>query len=147
MIILMQKDVGDKILQWSTPSPSGDFPLQKGKQKVKSSVISLMIAKKSYVSEEIFVWKENFVPSPKIESSVLKFTLHEKYSEIDDAKFLEIIKIGFSSPRKKLIKNLVSWGFEKKKIEEFLCQQWQNENMRGEDWDIGFWMDLVRKLL
>ena len=128
MIILMQKDVGDKIL-W--------------KWKNKSSVLSLMIAKKCYVSEEIFVWKENFVPSPKIESSVLKFTLHEKYKEIDDDKFLEIIKIGFSSPRKKLIKNLVMGWLEKTKIEKYFCQQWYDLNIRWEDLSILQWGNLV----
>jgi len=46
MIILMQKDVWDKIL-W--------------KWKNKSSVLSLMIEKKCSVSEEIFVGKENMM--------------------------------------------------------------------------------------
>ncbi len=132
MIILMQKDVGDKIL---------------GKWKNKSSVLSLMIEKKCNACDEIFVWKENFIPAPKIESSVLKFMLHDKYDNVDDAKFLELIKVWFSSPRKKLIKNLVSWWFDKSKIEEFLCQQWKNENMRGEDGDIEFWIELSEFLL
>ena len=52
-----------------------------------------MIEKKCHVSQELFVGKENFVPAPKVESSVLKFVAHNKYREIDDAKFLEIIKI------------------------------------------------------
>lgn len=132
MIILMQKDVWDKIL-W--------------KWKNKSSVLSLMIEKKCNVSEELFVWKENFIPSPKIESTVLSFNTHTKYKNIDDEKFLEIIKIGFRSPRKKLLKNLVSWWFDRNKIQEFLCQQWQDENMRGEDWDIDFWIGLWKILL
>jgi len=132
MIILMQKDVWDKIL-W--------------KWKNKSSVLSLMIEKKCLVSEEIFVWKENFVPSPKVESSVLRFQIHEKYDEIYDEKFLEIIKIGFSSPRKKLIKNLISWWHDREKIVNFLCQQWRDENIRGEDWDIKFWIELTKFLL
>jgi len=131
MIILMQKDVGDKIL---------------GKWKSKSSVLSLMIEKKCHVTEEIFVWKENFIPVPKIESSVLKFTVHGKYNEIDDEKFLEIIKIWFSSPRKKLIKNLVVWWYSKDIVLKYIAEIWSNENLRGEDLSIWEWCTLVNCL-
>ena len=131
MIILMQKDVGDKIL-W--------------KWKNKSSVLSLLIEKKCYVSEKIFVWKENFIPAPKIESSVLLFETHDTYSDTDDEKFLEIIKKWFLAPRKKLIKNLVMGWFEKSKIENFLLKHSKDTNFRWEDWDIHFWIELVRFL-
>jgi len=128
MIILMQKDVWDKIL-W------------KGKQK--SSVLSLMIEKKCDVSEELFVGKENFIPAPKIESSVLKLTVHEKYGEIDDDKFLEIIKIGFSAPRKKLMKNFITWGFGKEVIWGYFEKNDFDENLRGEDLGVEEWCSLV----
>jgi len=131
MIILMQKDVGGKIL-W--------------KWKNKSSVLSLMIEKKCRVSQEMFVWKENFVPAPKIESSVLKFEIHKDFDETNDEKFLEIIKIAFSSPRKKLIKNLITWGFEKQKIWDFFRENNFDENIRGEDLSVGEWCKLVNYL-
>jgi 16S rRNA (adenine1518-N6/adenine1519-N6)-dimethyltransferase len=132
MIILMQKDVGDKIL-W--------------KWKNKSSVLSLMIEKKCRVQEEFFVWKENFIQAPKIESSVLQFITHERFTEVDDKSFLEIIKIWFLSPRKKLIKNLVMGWFEKTKVEEYFWQQWYDENLRGEDLNISQWCDLVKYII
>lgn len=128
MIILMQKDVWDKIL---------------GKWKNKSSVLSLIIEKKCTVTQEIFVWKENFIPAPKIESSVLLFETHNDYEKIDDKIFLEVIKKWFLAPRKKLLKNLIMWWFEKSKVEDFFCQQWYNENLRGEDLSIFQWCDLV----
>ena len=131
MIILMQKDVGDKIL-W--------------KGKNKSWVLSLMIEKKASVTEEIFVGKENFIPAPKIESWVLLFKSHNNYDHVDDEIFLEIIKKWFLAPRKKLIKNLVMWWFEKTKLEQYFCQQWYSENLRGEDLDISQWCDLVLEL-
>ncbi len=131
MIILMQKDVGDKIL-W--------------KWKNKSSVLSLMIEKKCKVEEKIFVWKENFIPAPKIESSVLFFKPHNLYKNIDDAIFLEVIKKWFLAPRKKLIKNLIMWGFEKTKIQEYFWQQWYDENLRGEDLSISQWCELIKCL-
>lgn len=127
MLILMQKDVADKIL-W-------------GKKK-KSGVLSLFIEKKCRVSEKIFVPKESFIPAPKVESSVLLFETHQRYNHIDDAKFFELIKAGFSEPRKKCIKNLVKAGYDGQKISDFLMKKGRDENFRGEDGDIEFWSEL-----
>ncbi|NDK09874.1 ribosomal RNA small subunit methyltransferase A [Candidatus Gracilibacteria bacterium] len=131
MLILMQKDVGDKILR---------------KNKGKSSVLSLIVEKKCRVSENILVPKESFIPQPKVESSVLRFETHTDYSEIDDDNFLRIIKIGFSEARKKLIKNLVKGGIEKDKILEFYSQNNFSENTRAEELDIRQWCDLIKTI-
>lgn len=131
MLILMQKDVWDKIL-W--------------KGKNKSSVLSLMIQKKCRVEQRIFVPKESFIPRPKIESWVLYFKTHNDFDDIDDTLFLEVIKKWFLAPRKKLIKNLVMWWFEKTKIEDYFCLQWYSENLRGEDLNIWAWCKLVEFL-
>lgn len=127
ILILMQRDVGDKIL-WG--------------KKQKSSVISLMIAKKCFVSEKLLVPAKSFIPVPKVESSVLYFELHEKYASIDDDGFLKFIKKWFAEPRKKLIKNLIKGWYSSEKILDFFCQQWVSENIRGEEWDIDFWIQL-----
>lgn len=128
MVILMQKDVWDKIL---------------GKWKNKSSVLSLFIEKKCLVSEKLLVWKENFVPSPKIESSVLLFETHNNYNSTNDEYFLKIIKFWFCEPRKKLIKNLIKWWINKEKILDFYKNEELSENLRWEDLDIDMWIKLV----
>lgn len=127
MLILMQRDVGDKILWW---------------KKSRSSVLALMIAKKCFVTEKLLVPAKSFIPVPKVESSILYFETHEKYSSIDDEGFLKFIKIWFAEPRKKLIKNLIKWGYSFQKILDFFCQQWISENIRWEAWDIEFWTQL-----
>lgn len=131
MIILMQDDVWEKIL-W--------------KKKNKSSVLSLFIEKKCYVSEVIKVPKECFVPAPKIESSVLMFESHEKYNEVDDETFLKLIKIGFAEPRKKLSKNLIKWWFSKEKISQLFEDLKLWENTRWEDLNIELWIALNKEL-
>ena len=131
MIILMQKDVGDKILWY---------------KKNKSSVISLFVNKKYQVEEIIKVPKENFIPAPKVESSILLFEKHNLYGEIDNQKFLTIIKIWFSSSRKKLISNLVAWGFQKHKVLSIFKELETEENARWEDLDISQWCDIVKAL-
>lgn len=65
MVIMMQLDLGNKILG--------------GKRSTKSSVISLLVEKKSEPFQVLFVAKENFVPSPKVESIVVLFQSHEEY--------------------------------------------------------------------
>ncbi|MBT3726593.1 hypothetical protein HOG21_02590 [bacterium] len=61
-------------------------------KKPKSSVLSLFIYKKCYVSEVLTVANTCFIPAPKVESSVLLFETHDLYNNIDDNKFLEFIK-------------------------------------------------------
>ena len=132
MIILMQKDVGDKII---------------GGKKDKTSVIRLLVEKRYKVSEKLFVPPESFSPSPKIDSSVLLFKKHNNFQDIDDDKFLEIIKIWFSSNRKKLIKNLVAGWYEKEKIIWFFQENDILEMVRWEDLSIDIWVRLVSYLI
>ncbi len=131
MLILMQKDVWDKIL-W--------------KWKNKSSVLSLFIDKKSNTKEVLFVWKENFIPAPKIESSVLLFEIHDLYNEINDEKFLKIIKAGFWSPRKKLSKNLENLWIDKNYILNVFNDLSLENNVRWEDLNIAKWCELIKKI-
>lgn len=131
MVILMQEDVGNKIL---------------GKWKNKSSVLSLFIEKKSEVSEIIKVPKECFIPTPKIESSVLFFESHNLYDDINDENFLAIIKKWFAEPRKKLSNNLIKWGYSREKITQLFENLEFWINTRGEDLDIGQWIEIVKIL-
>lgn len=131
MLILMQKDVWDKIL-WLG--------------KNKSSVISLFIEKKCKTKEVLFVWKQNFIPSPKVESSVLLFEKHDLYKEIDDEKFLKIIKAWFVSPRKLLVKNFVQSWFDKDYILNIFNDLSLKNDIRWEDIDIAWWCDLIKKI-
>jgi 16S rRNA (adenine1518-N6/adenine1519-N6)-dimethyltransferase len=116
------------------------------KQKNKSSVLSLFIAKKSYVNEVIWVPARSFIPAPKVESSVLLFETHDNHKEIDDKEFMKFIKIWFQEPRKKLINNLTKWWFWKETILEIFENLWFNENIRWEDLSIDEWIELFKKI-
>ncbi|MDD3145438.1 MAG: 16S rRNA (adenine(1518)-N(6)/adenine(1519)-N(6))-dimethyltransferase RsmA [Candidatus Gracilibacteria bacterium] len=127
MVILMQKDVGDKIL---------------GKGKEKTSVLSLFVAKKCNIKDVLFVGKENFIPAPKVESSVLLFETHNLYNHINDKEFMDFIKKGFSEPRKKLSKNLLKYGYDKDLIIQVFSKYSIGDNTRGEDINIATWCNL-----
>ena len=131
MVILMQEDVWEKILKTN---------------KSKTSVLSLLVDKKASVTGQIFVSKDNFVPAPKVESSVLLFESHNIYDDIADEKFLKIIKIWFAAARKKLTKNLEKGWFDKAKVLEIIKSMWYDDNSRAEDLNIKDWCELVDKL-
>lgn len=130
MLILMQKDVWDKILK---------------KNKEKTSVLSLFIEKKSIVKEVLYVDKTCFIPSPKVDSSVLSFDSINDYDFVDDKTFLDFIKLWFSEPRKKLIKNLSKWWYDKSKISDFLTKNWFDENVRAEDLQLPIWVKIIEQ--
>lgn len=153
MLILMQKDVGDKILAGQEISPHLTSPKGRGieqvlnkKSKNKSSILSLIVAKKAYVKEIIRVPAESFIPAPKVESSVLLFETHNNYKEVDDIKFLEFIKIWFAEPRKKLVNNLSKWGYEKITLLNILNDLGFKEDIRWEDLSIDEWIELFKKI-
>ena len=152
MVILMQKDVADKILlgqdfwmeneELKSPLirgyPMGGALVNKNK-KMKSSVLSLFVAKKCYVDEVILVWKQNFIPAPKVESSVLLFEMHDLYKNVDDYNFLELIKKWFREPRKMLMRNLLNAWYDKNLIIQCFDELLIDHNIRWEDLNIYIW--------
>lgn len=132
MLILMQKDVWDKIILW-----------QDKNWKVKSSVLSLFVAKKCKAREIIFVWKQNFFPAPKVESSVILFERHNDFDFLDDKIFFDFIKKAFVEPRKKLINNLSKAGFDKDFVKNIFKQKNIDENIRPEYLNISSWCSLI----
>ena len=125
MIILMQKEVGDRIVS------------------KKSSVLSLFVQKKGKVSQKIFVKKHCFSTAQKIDSSVLFFELHSLYSQADDLKFMAFIKAAFSNPRKKMINNLAQWGYYKEQNYKKLIELGFNDNTRAEELSITDYMYML----
>lgn len=128
MIILMQKEVGDRIV-WK-----------------KSSVLSLFVQKKCTVVEKIFVPAKYFSPPPKVDSSVLFFEKHERYNEVNDELFLAFIKSAFSNPRKKMINNLAQFWYSKQQILKKLSEWWYNENTRAEELSVENYMELIKSI-
>jgi 16S rRNA (adenine1518-N6/adenine1519-N6)-dimethyltransferase len=93
MLILMQKEVAEKIVKTSPQaSPFKGEGVNQSK-KIKSSVLGLFIAKKSDVFYKLDVPKNSFIPAPKVDSAILLFNFNDKYKDINDNKFFKIIKL------------------------------------------------------
>lgn len=134
MIILMQKDVADKIrkINWN-----------------KNSFLSLYVDFMcDEIKEIIKVWPQNFIPAPKIDSSVLYFKIKKDINKKNIDKFLRLIKIWFAKKRKKLISNLSEWLFlNKDKILNIFKILNLNENVRAEELNLEKWTELVNIFL
>jgi len=130
MLILMQKEVGDKILR---------------KKGYHHSYLSLAM---EYATEEmreiLSVPRANFIPAPKVDSSVLYFKRKKEYNKVEAKKFLNIVSAGFSAPRKKLISNLASrFPIPREQFADILKKLGLTEMVRAEELGIDLWMILL----
>ena len=90
----------------------------------------------SEAEKVIDVPKESFIPSPKVESAVIKLKIRkEAYVQVKDEKMLfNIIQKSFSQRRKTLVNTLVNGKIveSKEKAEKIIKELNINENIRGE---------------
>ncbi len=80
----------------------------------------------------IDVSKTNFLPEPKVESSVVEFVLHNKFLKIDKHQMMAFLKICFSQKRKTLVNNL-KIKYSSQKIITILNNLNWSESIRAEE--------------
>lgn len=126
MILMLQKEVAERIInkdgKWS-----------------KLSVMCNFYSNPEYL---FTVPRDSFLPEPKVESAVIKFEAKQK-PEVDENKFWQLVKIGFSSKRRTLINNLsIGLKEDKKVLKDRLGKIGLNENIRAEKLKIEDWVNL-----
>lgn len=133
MVILMQKEVGDKICK---------------KKWYNNSYLSLALEFSCETIQEVcLVGKTNFIPAPKIDSSVLYFKRKVEYCEQKAKKFLSMTSAGFSAPRKKLISNLANvLRITKEDLQEIFEKLQFLETARAEELNIEQWKQLIENI-
>jgi 16S rRNA (adenine1518-N6/adenine1519-N6)-dimethyltransferase len=107
----------------------------------------LAVSVQFYAKPEIvsFVSKNCFWPRPKVDSAIIKISNIKKQKPTKEEKlFFEIVKAGFSHPRKQLINNL-SKGLKKNKkiVEEWLLNCGISPDKRAEALSIEEWKRLA----
>ena len=131
IVLLVQKEVAERIC--AKPG--------------KLSVLALSV--QIYGKPEIinYVNKASFYPKPKVDSAILKIkNIKKEFSDEYYKKFFKIIKIGFSSKRKKLINNLsVGLHVDKKESESILQKAEINLNTRAQELSLEEWKKLIQK--
>lgn len=134
MIILMQKEVADKITK------------QKGYQ---NSYLSLALEYGCDILEKLFeVEANNFVPPPKVDSAVVYFRTRTERPTPEATKiFLNLISKAFSQPRKKVISNLANNGVASKEdLEAMFADLNIRLDARAESINLSEWLMLGQQL-
>ena len=131
IVLLVQKEVAERIC--AKPG--------------KLSVLALSV--QIYGKPEIinYVDKASFYPKPKVDSAILKIkNIKKEFSDEYYKKLFKIIKIGFSSKRKKLINNLsVGLHVDKRESESILQKAEINLNTRAQELSLEEWKKLIQK--
>ncbi len=125
----------------------------------------LAVSVQFYAKAEIisYVGKEKFWPSPKVDSAIIKITPYSNSSLRSAApagvalwqsnnpafveKFFQIVKAGFSHPRKQLANNFsVILKKDRKEVEVWLSKNDIKSNQRAETLSIQNWINLTNSL-
>ena len=108
IVVMMQKEVAERIV-----SPPGSKAY---------GALSVAVQFYCHVEEVVEVGRECFVPSPKVDSAVLKLTpLKEPKVKVKDrTMFFACVKAGFGQRRKTLSNSLGAMGFDKETIKNCL---------------------------
>ena len=133
VVLLVQKEVAERIVA----------------QNNRQSILSLSV--QYYGSAEIvdYVSKEAFEPIPKVNSAILRIRpwVDVEFNRKEEKKFFQLIKIGFSSPRKKLLKNLSNGlQVDKNKLENIFQKMDLDLNIRAENLSVMEWKELIGEL-
>lgn len=124
-VLLVQKEVAERILA----------------KKGKRSVLSLWVQNRAVPVPGPVVKAEEFTPPPKVDSQVL---ILEPFGQpIFPEEMFKIVKIGFKSPRKKLVNNL-STLFAEEELEEIFAKLKIDKDARPADLSLRDWYDLYR---
>ena len=120
IIVMVQKEVGQRLTAKTGTRVAG--------------AITYAVEFYSDATAIINVPKESFVPSPKVESVVIKLKIKKQTQDINKEMLFKVVKAAFSQRRKTLSNALVNGGIvEKNKLEEVLEKAGLEKNVRGEN--------------
>ena len=125
MYLMVQKEVAERICE------------KDGKSSILSTTIHF------YAEPEIlfYVSAKSFWPAPKIESAFIKIETKNVKRKIDSREFFKLVKIGFSSKRKKLSNNLAAgYQITKEQANDIIRKTGYDLNTRAESLKIQDWI-------
>ena len=120
--VMVQKEVADRIVE----VPGGKL----------SGAITYSVNYYAETEEIVLVGKESFIPSPEVDSKVIKLKIRNvpPKKKKNEEMFFKVIKASFMQRRKTLINGLTNSGIiqDKKKLEQIIKQMNLNLEIRGE---------------
>ncbi len=129
MVLLVQKEVAERLA-----AGPGDL-----------SILGVSAQIYASVSLGEVVRATEFTPPPKVDSQVVVFDVYsrDQLGDIPEKGFFRLVKIGFSSPRKKLVSNLAAGlKISKTAAASALAEVRIPENARPSDLGVDKWKEL-----
>lgn len=130
MTFIIQKEVA---MKYTDPTP-------------KASFLSMYAQLYSDVEFVAPIPLSAFEPQPKVDGGIIKFqNIGPKLKNTKEIK--RFIKLGFSSPRKKLSKNLANYDFNKDRVEDILKNKLKFPiTARAQELSLEHWLELYKEL-
>ncbi len=128
MVFMVQKEVAER---FSAKNKSKDY-----------GSITVLLNYYFDVSMEFIVKRDEFIPSPNVDSAVIKFKKKELNDHVDMVKFNKILKDSFMFKRKNLRNNLKNYN--KEEIEKVLAKYNFDLNNRAEDLPLEVFIELSK---
>ncbi|MBI1974536.1 MAG: ribosomal RNA small subunit methyltransferase A [Candidatus Zambryskibacteria bacterium] len=128
IVLLVQKEVAERTIA----------------RDKKESVLSVSVkayGKPHYIET---VKAGSFAPVPKVDSAII--SIDNILGNFDEKNFFKVLRVGFSSKRKKLFSNL-SNTFAKEKVESSFKKLDLDPNIRAEDLSVENWKNLADCLI
>jgi len=113
----------------------------------KMSIISVMVNLYGKPQLGPIITRDKFYPAPQVDSRVLIIKDIKKPEDIDEKYFFRILRIGFSSKRKKLLSNLKNGTrLSKEKLKEIFNDLAISDMVRAQELSLDQWKKLSLKI-
>lgn len=127
--LMIQKEVAERICDKKT-----------------HSLLSISVAFYADAKIDFIVSKNCFHPRPKIDSAIISLTPKKTdYTKEFIRDFFLVLRTGFSSPRKQILKNLTAIG-DREKLEKVLATSGIENNRRAETLSLENWMEIAKNI-
>lgn len=135
MILMFQKEVAERIC-----AKPGDL-----------TVLGVTAQWFADVEPLFEVPPEAFLPKPRVFSEVIKVTPKSNSQLLakpgDEAGIFRVVRVGFSSKRKKLLNNLVAGlHISREVVENLLAELNLSQNVRAQELTLKNWLDIAKKV-
>ena len=97
MVIMMQEEVGEKILEWRARKPHHSF-LSLCMEQSCEDIIRVR-----------YVGRSSFDPAPRVDSIVIRFVVRQDRNRDQEQQLIKLWKVAFAHPRKTLLSN-IKWS-------------------------------------
>lgn len=88
-----------------------------------------------------------FYPVPNVNGAILRFEPNDQFINLNKENFIKLIKIGFKSPRKKVINNLNNIPeFKSKEISKIFKNLNIDPNKRASELELNEWLKIFKEL-